>query len=109
MAKLTLELCDNGNPPQVWVAEIKHEFVDGCHILTSDDVKGFFLSSRNPTSLLRQIAPVVQQLVKLNHGIDCTVELGDEFTPQSKRAGIVRSTVKVPVVKNTFAVIREAA
>ena len=101
-------LCDDGNPPKVWVARIKHEFVDGCHIFTSDDVSGLLIASRDAMKAVRQLEPTIRALIQLNHKMNCTVEVGQEFKEFEKTHNL-HSPIKVQKrpMKDTYAVIRE--
>ena len=43
---------------------------DGGLRATSPDVPGFLLSSANVTALIEDVAPALEHILKINHGID---------------------------------------
>ena len=93
---LDVKLSDGKRPPKVWWARVRHESVDGLHILTSDDIEGLLLASRKPEELLRQIVPTIEALIKHNHGLECSVVLGEEFSRFEKPAS--RASLKDTIV-----------
>lgn len=100
---MDVKLKDGGVPPNVWIAHIEHKFVDGCHVFSSPHIKGLLLASRDAAKIIRQLAPTIQALIKLNHNIEVTVELGEAFDHfQNKHCGTL-------VMQDQFAVIKKAA
>jgi hypothetical protein len=72
-----------GEPPFVWVAEIKHTQKDGRHVFTSDKIHGLLVVSKDLDKAIKQLRFVIPELVKRNHGFDCSVWLGGHQTPGS--------------------------
>jgi hypothetical protein len=100
---MDVKLKDGGIPPRTMIAHIEHKFVDGCHFFSSPQIKGLLLASRDPNKILRQLAPSIQTLIKLNHGLDVTVELGAAFdTFQEQHCNSI-------VMQDQFAIIKKAA
>lgn len=67
---------NNGNPPLVWIAEIKHVIIDGAHTFTSEKIPGLLVSSLSAKKAVEQLPCVISELVKSNLGFECTVQLG---------------------------------
>lgn len=52
---------------------VNYEFIDGHHVLTSDDVKGFLIVSKNARKAFDDVIPSLQFLLKENEGVECSV------------------------------------
>ena len=104
MSHMDVKILSDDNPPELWVARIKHECIDGCHIFTSEQIPGLLLASRDACTLTSQLVPTIKKLIKLNKGVDCFVALGKEFDDFQRK-----SDENHLVMKDRFAVIGEAA
>lgn len=107
MTNMNVLLSDGGNPPEIWTAQLKHEFHDGCHIFTSDGIPGFMVASRDAQKVLRQIIPTIKALIKLTHGVDCHVKLSRDFREFEKKHFHSNSTDGT--LKDTTVVIEAVA
>ena len=53
---------------------VEYRYVDGYHIFTSEDVYGLYVASRDAGRAFEDVAPALQELIRLNEGITCRVE-----------------------------------
>jgi len=60
----------DGDPPFLWVAQIDHDFKDGCHIFTSEKIPGLLVMSQSLEMAIRQLPVVIQELIRRNRGFD---------------------------------------
>lgn len=98
---MAVALCDDGNPPNVWVARITYEFTEGCHIFTSDQIPGLFIATPDPKKAFQQLRPTIETLINKNHSVNCAVLLGKEFREFEKNHSSLS-------LKDTYAVISKA-
>lgn len=107
---MDVTVTNNGHPPKVWVATVNYEFVDGWHLFTSGDISGLTIASEDPSKAFQQIVPTIQALIKHNHGLDCNVQLGQEFRVFEKRHS-AHSPLKGARVslRDTLVVIQETS
>lgn len=70
----------NKRPPKPLIAHIGYKNIDGCHVFTSEQIKGLFIATPDAKKAMEQIVPTVKALLDLESNSDWEVELGEEFT-----------------------------
>ena len=50
---------------------VSYSFADGVHIFRSPDLPGLFVASHDADAAYNDVGPSIQQLLKLDAGIDC--------------------------------------
>jgi len=78
MACIDATIEHNGNPPFLFVAQIDHEFKDGCHFFTSKKIPGLLVFSQSLSIAIKQLPLVIESLMKRNKDFECTVRLGSD-------------------------------
>lgn len=59
---------------------VNYRLIDGYHVYTSDDVYGLYVASQDAAKAYAAVAPSLEKLIKLNEGIDCSVEPAMTFS-----------------------------
>lgn len=105
---LPMNIAHAGPPPKEWQVHLGHQFIDGMHVLTCEQVEGFFVTSRDPNVLWERAIFTMESLLKENEGMDnCKVTIPPEFS-QSKK-GISKTSSFKPPIKNVTAIIKQEA
>lgn len=86
MKKLDATITHDGDPPFTVVAEIRHRFVEDRHMFTSEDIPGLCVAARDVEAAKEHLRFVIRDLIRHNHGFDCTVELAGKGIPGGKGA-----------------------
>lgn len=76
MLNLQAHVQHNGQPPFALVVDIKHEELDGGHFFTSDKIPGLLVGHRDITVAIKQLPWVIEELMKRNKDMECSVKLG---------------------------------
>lgn len=66
---------------------VDYKFVDGWHVFASEGMLGLYVASQDAQKAFDDVGPSIQMLLKLDEGIDCTVESEldfDEFLEMAK-------------------------
>ncbi len=87
----------NDNPPFERVITLKHELIEGRHFFTSNEIFGFCIASSNFEKAKAQICPVIEELLRQNHNLNCTAT----FLP--------RGLTAIPAGEPEFVVVKKAA
>jgi hypothetical protein len=53
---------------------VQYRFIDGYHVFTSHEVYGLYVASKDPNKAYHDVGPAIEQLLKLNEGVECSVE-----------------------------------
>ena len=53
---------------------IQHRLRDGYHVLTSREVDGLYVASKDAAKAHAGVAPAIEQLLAANEGVVCRVE-----------------------------------
>lgn len=53
---------------------VNYKFVDGWHVFASDDLPGLYVASQDAQKAFADVGPSIQMLLKLDEGLECTVE-----------------------------------
>lgn len=53
---------------------VTYKFVDGWHIFASEDLPELYVASPDAELAFNDVGPSIQLLLKLNDGLECTVE-----------------------------------
>jgi hypothetical protein len=53
--------------------EVSYKLVDGWHIFEAEQLPGFYVANTDPRKAYDAIGPTLEQLVKLDTGMDCHV------------------------------------
>lgn len=109
MNTVPMNIESKGPPPMEWQVHIDHMFdVDSnMHVLTCDQVQGFFVTSRDPEKLWTRAINTLTCLLKDNEDMDCTVSIPPEFSHLNK-SGKSNSSSKAPI-KSVTAIVKLAA
>ena len=58
---------------------VDYSFQDGYHVFTSKDVYGLLVASKEISKAITDLAPTIETLVRLNHGISVRADMTEEF------------------------------
>jgi hypothetical protein len=76
---LGVGLISDGNPPEVWVAQVTHSIESGRHIFTSETISGLLIIEEDAKVALAQVVPTIKRLIWHNKKQNVTVKLGKDF------------------------------
>ncbi|MCY3852921.1 MAG: hypothetical protein OXG03_05040 [Gammaproteobacteria bacterium] len=60
-------------PTLVGMIKVEHEFKEGSHIFTSEDVDGLLVIHHDFATAYRDVAPAIKTLLKHNAQIECEI------------------------------------
>ena len=107
MNTVPMNIAHEGPPPKEWQVHIDHLFTDGIHVLTCDQVDGFFVTSIDPDVLWDRAIFTMECLLKENENLDCKVTIPPEFT--RIKGGLSPKLASKPPIKNVTAIITQKA
>lgn len=70
---------------------VKCRFTDGYHVCTSDDVRGLYVSGKNPKQVYDGVGGVLRELVSRQTGAECQVRSALTFNEWLGRSSAARS------------------
>lgn len=83
----------------VTTIRVQYQFIDGYHVFTSEDVYGLYVASRNPEKAFGNIQASIEQLIKLNHGINIEVAPAQTI-PEFLKVGTGGPKIPHPAIIN---------
>lgn len=60
--------------PEEVIIVVHYRTIEDLHVFTSPDVYGLYVADKDPQAAFERVAPSLVHLLKLNEGIDGTVE-----------------------------------
>lgn len=86
--------------------DVTYKTVEGWHIFEADDMPGLYIAHRDPRRAYNAIGPAIQQLIKLDTGMDCRVA---PEIPFGEFIGTARAELCAAVGRQRFNLFKEAA
>lgn len=87
---------------------VKHQFVDGYHIFTSDDVRGLYVASKDAREAFDSVSPILQELISLKLKIACEIEAPMTFNEFTTYIDAQATLPAAPELANREFIVRRA-
>ena len=93
------------------IIDIVHRVVDDWHVFTSDEIFGLYVASEDPKQAYDMLAPAVEELLRLNEGLEVRAEAMFTLQELLARHRSRKQAKPVPAfaIRNQRFLIRSAA